>query len=63
MASISAGFIELSFKIFLVNKGNALAVSFIFEEDSFNILLSKGAEKARKIAKEVLLRVRKKIGY
>jgi len=31
--------------------------------EEVNIELSKGAEKARMVAKEVLLRVRKKIGY
>ena len=36
---------------------------FINNPEEVNILLSKGAEKARKIANEVLLRVRKKIGY
>ena len=36
---------------------------FINNPEKVNKLLSKGAEKARKIANEVLLRVRKKIGY
>ena len=36
---------------------------FIKNPEEVNILLSKGAEKARKVANEVLLRVRKKIGY
>ena len=36
---------------------------FINNPEEVNILLSKGAEKARKIANEVLVRVRKKIGY
>ena len=36
---------------------------FVNNPEEVNILLSKGAEKARKIANEVLLRVRKKIGY
>ena len=36
---------------------------FINNPEEVNVLLSKGAEKARKIANEVLLRVRKKIGY
>ena len=36
---------------------------FIQNPTVVNLALSKGAEKARKVAKEVLLRVRKKIGY
>ena len=36
---------------------------FIQNPKVVNLALSKGAEKARKVAKEVLLRVRKKIGY
>ena len=36
---------------------------FIQNPEVVNLALSKGAEKARKVAKEVLLRVRKKIGY
>ena len=36
---------------------------FIQNPNVVNLALSKGAEKARKVAKEVLLRVRKKIGY
>ena len=36
---------------------------YINNPEEVNLLLSKGAEKAKKIANEVLLRVRKKIGY
>ena len=36
---------------------------FIQNPEVVSLALSKGAEKARKVAKEVLLRVRKKIGY
>jgi tryptophanyl-tRNA synthetase len=36
---------------------------YINNPEEVNLLLSKGAEKAKTIANEVLLRVRKKIGY